>query len=73
MVLYIFNEYKKVFFLSKKENYNRFLRLFHGLQFSIGVKNPPRNSWPKQKTKKKIKLLYIFLLDELKKFVKEFI
>ena len=44
MVLYIFNEYKNIFFLSKKRNCNRFLRLFHGLQFSIGGKDPGRNS-----------------------------
>ena len=48
MVLYIFNEYKKILLKQKKKkkrkNYNRFLSLFHGLQFSIGVKDPPRNS-----------------------------
>ena len=59
MVLYIFNEHKKIFFKVKK-NYDRFLNLFHGLQFSIGEKDPPRNSWSKQETKKG--LIYIFII-----------
>ena len=56
MVLYIFNEYKEIFFKVKK-NYNRFL--FHGLQFSIDGKDPPGNSWLKQETKKGLNY-YIF-------------
>ena len=73
MVLYIFNEYKKNFFKVKKKNYTRFLSLFHELQFSIGVKDPSGNSWPKQKSKKRIKLLHVFFLGELKMFVEKFI
>ena len=52
MVSYIFNEYKKIFFKVKKRNYNRFLGLFHRLQFSISVKDPARNPSLKRKTKK---------------------
>ena len=36
-------------------------------------KDPSPNSWLKQKTKKRIKLLYIFLLGELNKYAKKFI
>ena len=47
MVLYIFNEYKKIFFLNKEENYNRFLSLFHGRLVAAVFnrrEDPPRNS-----------------------------
>ena len=40
-------------------SYNRFPNLFHELQFSIGVKDLPRNSWLKQKTKRRLNY-YIF-------------
>ena len=62
MILYIFNEYKQIFFKVKKENYNRFLSLLHGLQLSIGVKDPPRNSRLKQKIKKGLDY-YIFFFS----------
>ena len=68
MVLYIFNEYKKIFFLNKEENYNRFLSLFHGRLVAAVFnrrEDPPRNSWQNKKPNQRIKLSYIFLLGEL--------
>ena len=62
MIIYIFNEYKQIFFKVKKEIYNRFLSLFHGLRLSIGVKDPPRNSRLKQKIKKGLDY-YIFFFS----------
>ena len=41
---YIYLTNTKKFFLKQKKDYNRFLSLFHGLQFSIGGKDPPRDS-----------------------------
>ena len=73
MVLHVFKEYKRIFFKVKNKNYDRFLSLFHGLKSSIGGKDPPRNSYIEIKNRKRIKLLYIFLLGELKKFAKKFI